>query len=115
MMGRVGAARRWYSWKRDEWRWTRLEQRYGPALVKASCDHSDYAMGLTSGEVLTFNDCYLHGSWVTLQTEDGWGAPAERNGGARTPRDVLAGFPCPRGVNIPLRNIAWVADAPDGS
>jgi len=110
------ATRLWHRWKRRAGvrRETRLERRYGPALVKAASDHFEYAMGLTSGEVLTFSECYLHGSWVTLQTDYGWGHPTLRMEAGK-PREVLAGFPCPRGVTIPLRSIAWVADAPDGS
>lgn len=81
--------------------------RLPPALRKACCDPFDYACGLRTGEVVRFNQAEVHGEWVTLR-----GMPDSK--GAYEAIDGMP-YPCPRGVDVRLADIVWVADAPNGS
>src|SRR5262245_56753945 len=81
--------------------------QFGPMLSKAFSDPFNYAMGLTNGRIIRFEQAkYCGYEWVLLT-------------GITTfdfdPPDTYIGFLCPRGVQIRLKEIIWVADAPEGS
>ena len=76
--------------------------KYGEHLAKALCDPFDFAIGLKSGPVLHFvgKTIDLKGEWFHLPSPDRvYGLP----------------FPFDRGMQVRLLDIAWVADAPNGS
>lgn len=72
-----------------------------PALLKACYDPFDYVLGLYSGKVVRFESASIHGDWVTIES----------------PPEGFPGwfYPCPRGINLRLKDIEWCADAPEGS
>ena len=81
--------------------------KYGPVLVKASCDHWPILVTLQSGEFFVAMECKLYGEWVvfTGSREDAGGV------GIRVPANSyiynsLEG----RGLAVPVSNIAWVVD-----
>jgi hypothetical protein len=91
---------------------------YPPALLKAANDPFVYAERLRSGETMLFNYVCLFGDWVILMpgSERGFGADFSRyNSGEDGPIGRPLPFLCPRGVEVHLRDIVWVADAPYGS
>lgn len=74
------------------------------ALNKACSDSFDYALGLRSGAVFRFTSAtLLNREWIHL-VHDG-------------DRQALLGFgyTFPRGIDVRIEDIAWVADAPAGS
>lgn len=71
--------------------------KYPGVLRKACEDEFDYALGLRGGTTLRFSRAEIHGDGVTLH--DVRGLP----------------YPCPRGVQVLLSDIVWLADAPIGS
>lgn len=77
--------------------------RSPPSLLKATQDYFDYALKLTTGEVIRFAQAKIHGDYVTL--EPLFGEPFKFH------RD----YHCPRGVDVRLDQIVWCADAPEGS
>lgn len=83
-------------------------QQYPPALLKATIDQFDYALKFrdradgTPGEVVRFMSATINGGWITLTPDDGF-------------KVAFSGLPCPRGVDVRLEDIEWVADAPNGS
>lgn len=82
---------------------------YPPALAKACHDEFDYAMRLRTGELLRFGAAKaVNREWVTIIFDVGTFCPSGHN---------LFGqpWPLPRGVDIRVDSIAWVADAPEGS
>jgi len=86
--------------------------KYPPALLKAVTDPFDYAAGIEGIGVLEFESATLHGDWVTLDPGDrdrGFHGHEWRETVSKTP------FPCPRGIDVRLSSIIWVADAPNGS
>lgn len=80
------------------------EQKYGSHLLKAATDPFDYAIGLRDGMVLrwTGGTCTIRGDWVHIPQPD------------QEPGKFLP-FPFERGLQVRLSEIAWVADAPNGS
>jgi hypothetical protein len=77
-------------------------EKYGHHLAKAMCDPFDFAIGLKTGPVLHFigKTIDLKGEWFHLPDPDKvYGLP----------------FPFGRGMQVRLLDIAWVADAPNGS
>ncbi len=77
-------------------------QKLGHHLYKACCDPFDYAIGLKNGCVIhaTCEVAEIRGDWVFITgiEKDGTTLP----------------FSCPRGMQVRLSEIAWVADAPNG-
>ncbi len=78
-------------------------EKYGPHLCKAYQDNPfDYAVGLRDGQVLFVSGVDgFEGDWVLLNLKD--------------EQAMKGGYPCPRGVQVRLSEIVWVADAPNGS
>src|SRR5690348_16018807 len=77
-----------------------------PALVKAFDDQPwNYALGLRDGHIIRFGGAKLckGGKWITL---------LEFNGSIEI-SGVNHKFP--RGIDVRISDIMWVADAPDGS
>ena len=81
---------------------------YPPSLLKATDDTFDYALKLTTGEIIRFSQATLHGDYVTLLPAGGWNGP-----GFDPP--FQGHLTCPRGVDVRLDQIVWCADAPEGS
>lgn len=83
-----------------------------PALWKAVLDPFDYAIGLKSGMVIRFQEATIvgDGKWVYLSGLDNW--PEQY---ASTDYGEGIPFPFPRGIEVRLDDIEWVADAPAGS
>lgn len=78
---------------------------YPPALAKACCDLFDYACRLRTGEVLRFD--YAHAvtpKIVNLSHPD-------NDFSGCLGRIML---PCPRGIDVRVEDIVWIADAAGG-
>lgn len=73
----------------------------GPHLAKALCDPFDYAIGLKSGEVIRCSEVNMHGEWVVLNQVNS--------------EETSLKYPCPRGLQVHMSAVAWIADAPEGS
>ena len=88
------------------------KSKYPPALLKASADPFSYALGLRDGTVVDFESAEINGEWVTIIINDTVipGVPINLITG-----HGWKGRECPRGVDIRLSEIVWVADAPNGS
>ncbi len=84
-------------------------RRIPRALLKALIDPFDYALRLTTGEVVRFGSARIDGDWVTLSD-----APGETPPKGDRPVTGLK-YPCPRGVEVRIDQIVWIADAPEGS
>lgn len=78
-----------------------------PALCKALGDYFDYALGLRNGQVIRFQEASLRsgGKWLHLAGSD---EKADL-------KFFGAEYNFPRGIDIRLSDIMWVADAPEGS
>ena len=81
--------------------------RYPPSLRKATEDTFDYALRLTTGEIIRFQYAELHGDYVTLHAGDGPDGKGFESSALR--------HPCPRGIDVRVDQIVWCADAPEGS
>jgi hypothetical protein len=80
-------------------------------LEKATCDMFIYACGLVDGTILYFTEASEDAAgWITLTLHDGdmMIENGKRSNNARIP-------PCPRGIQVQISAIVWVADAPEGS
>lgn len=75
------------------------------SLMEALHDPFDYALCLRSGQVIRFSEAKIEApyQWVTLVIED-YGFHQDTNI-----------FPFPRGVDVRVTDISWVAKAPEGS
>ena len=82
--------------------------RYPSVLLKAMVDTFDYAVGLRNGAVILFASAFISGDWVVLHTDGGPSADDDF-------RPYGYKYQCPRGVEIRVSDIAWLADAPGGS
>jgi hypothetical protein len=92
------------------------KSKYPPALLKATCDPFLYALGLRDGTVVDFESAEIYGEWVTIHGENdesGRSGMSDESGESSGSR--WKGRDCPRGVDIRLSEIVWVADAPNGS
>jgi len=93
-------------------------QKYPPALLKACWDDFWYACGLRNGAVISFSSAQICGDWVHL-SNSGNCLPIRDGVGCwhrdEEPHVLGLPFPCPRGVDVRLADIVWVADAPRGS
>jgi hypothetical protein len=90
-----------------EWACQPCGRRYPAALVKAAGDHFDYVARLSTGETVFFHSATLRGDWVTLHRDS--------TGGLGPTWEQTFGVPCPRGMDVRVDAIVWVADAPWGS
>ncbi len=78
---------------------------YPPALAKACGDPFQYAMKLSTGELIFFESAEPHSfDWVLIKPPDD---PIDKNN-----RDIPL---CDRGLYVRVSSIVWVADAPNGS
>lgn len=84
------------------------QERYPAALIKATWDHFDYALGLRNGMVLRFEQARIAGAWLHLRGVSEW-TSGENN------LRVQTGYSFDRGIDIRLDDVLWVADAPQGS
>lgn len=84
----------------------RVRVQLGDVLVKALCDPFDYVVRLRSGELIRFVEAEQHGDWLVLHTAGGYG---------HDDFSPTLPFPCPRGLQVRISEIVWVADAPEGS
>jgi hypothetical protein len=83
---------------------------YPPSLLKASEDFFDYALRLSSGEIICFRTAKIHGDYVTLYVDDpicDYQCFSDKN------PDLPFGFA--RGIDVRLSEIVWCADTPQGS
>jgi hypothetical protein len=93
---------------------TECLRRIPPALQKALYDHFDYACGVNWGGrvfVIRFEDATIRGEWVTLDHTDS-ASLLDLQPDDDSPRLPYA---FPRGLDVRLSDIVWVADAPQGS
>jgi len=87
------------------------EWGYSPHLAKACVDPFDYAIALVDGTVWRVHEVVaLSKDWIRIEGKEfcehkHWGDTK-----AQEPE-----YPFPRGVDVQVRNIIWVADAPQGS
>ena len=82
--------------------------KYSFALLKSTVDPFDYAMRLSSGEIIYYDECSINGDWVSIRRPIQKGPDVNSVQGPKLP-------PFERGVDIRLDDIVWVADAPYGS
>jgi len=81
-------------------------ETWPPALVKACTDSFSYALGLRTGQTIWFESAAVANSeWVTLFLVEDWLTETKNQG---VPL-------CPRGIDVRMADIMWVADAPDGT
>lgn len=81
--------------------------KYPSALLKAFADPFDYAAQIKNGPYIRFETVLIRGNWITF-------SPAGTGQGFA--RFLPPTYPsCPRGIDVRLSDILWVADAPDGS
>lgn len=80
------------------------EEKFGPHLGKALCDPFDYAIGLKNGHVfrLVGGDVSIVGEWLIINGIEEHTVP-------------LKSSTFPRGMQLRLSEVAWIADAPEGS
>lgn len=78
-----------------------------PSLLKACGDPFAYALGLKSGTVIEFCEARITGRWVKLE--------GVMTGGECPFDKLIFGHRFYRGLEVRLEDIAWCADAPDGS
>lgn len=91
-----------------DWICRSCERRYPPSLLKAVSDPFDYVLRLRTGELIYFETAAILGEWVTLTLKEN----------SRTMEPSTMGkdcLPCPRGLDVRVRDIVWCADAPMGS
>lgn len=84
--------------------------RYGTHLLKATVDPFDYAVRLTSGDLIYFAYASIDGDWVYLADQDIHRDDHHGMSPHPTPNPLFD-----RGLQIHLSAIAWCADAPFGS
>jgi hypothetical protein len=80
---------------------------YPDALIKACFDPFTYVLQIRSGQIIAFESASINGDWVHLTR------PGHTSFDFARPYDLK--FPCPRGIDVRLSEIVWVADAPNGS
>jgi hypothetical protein len=85
-------------------------ERYGYHMLKAATDPFDYAMRLTSGDLIYFQQLEIHGDWVTIG-----GGQINWEHSNYAPVVATENPPWERGLQIRIDAIAWIADAPYGS
>lgn len=78
---------------------------YPPSLIKSFWDEFQYAMKLKNNDqVINFTkSCPVNREWVRVYPESMYND------------DWRHDPPCPRGIDIHMNSIEWVADAPYGS
>lgn len=93
------------SGEEDGWE-ERVAQETGwpPALVKATGDPFDHAMGLRDGSVIQFEEATVirDGKWAHLKKP-------------RLSKEGHSPMPLERGIDVRVGEIVWVCDAPWGS
>ena len=85
---------------------SRCKKKYPYALLKAVCAPFTYAASIQGLGVVEFESARICGDWVMLFPGNHDGIEAEFKG-------LI--YPFPRGIEVLLTNILWVADAPRGS
>jgi hypothetical protein len=88
---------------------TDCKARYPDALIKATCDIFNFAMRLTTGELIRFQEAIINGDWVHLTGSEYHPGVHDESVFPELPH------PCPRGIDVRISQIVWVADAPEGS
>ena len=83
---------------------------YPPALLKAAGDYFDYALRLSTGEIIRFRSAKIHGDYATLYGGDG-GYEAQ----SLLKDNPSLPFSFDRGIDVRVSEIVWCADAPNGS
>lgn len=79
-------------------------------LSKACADTFDYAMRLRTGEIIRFEFAeIINSEWIRLTLTNQVDGDAPEENARHIP------FPCPRGIDVRISDIVWVADAPYGS
>jgi hypothetical protein len=97
-----------------------LEKEFGysPALAKACWDSFDYAMMLRSGTVVYFREARpVSAAWVTLK-EIHAVMPSSKFRPDVYPKPMFCRGDetvFPRGLDVRVDDIVWIADAPHGS
>jgi hypothetical protein len=92
-----------------------LCRRLSPVLQKALTDQPfDYACGLTTGEIIRFGSATIRDGcrdWVWLEDISDLNDGESR----RVTKIKTIPYPCPRGIEVRIDSIIWLADAPQGS
>ena len=88
-----------------------VEQNMPRAVEKALHDPFDYALMLKNGTLIRFQEASMvrDTDWVRLSWEDDGVFGVQKESRRPIP------FPCPRGIDVRISEILWVADAPGGS
>src|SRR6516164_3065130 len=77
---------------------------YPPSLLKAASDFFDYALRLSSGEIIRFRSADIHGDYVTLYGGDGSHCSGSL---ADCGQDPALPFIFDRGLDVRLSEIVW--------
>jgi hypothetical protein len=85
---------------------------YPPSLLKAAEDCFDYALRLSSGEIIRFHSAKIHGDYVTLYGGDG---SYDSQALVDCQQHSSMPFIFDRGLDVRVSDIVWCADAPSGS
>jgi hypothetical protein len=75
---------------------------YAPSLLKATEDSFEYALKLTTGEVIFFAEAIIYGNYIRLIGVKDF---------ITDKREIDAG----RGLDVRADQIVWCVDAPEGS
>ena len=75
-------------------------------------DYFEYALRLSSGEIIRFHSAKIYGDYVTLSGGDGG---YDSRSLAACEQDPSLPFSFERGLDVRLSEIVWCADAPNGS
>jgi hypothetical protein len=79
--------------------------KFSRVLIKAAVDEFDYAMGLADGTIIRFRLLQIVADgWVHIKPEN-----IDRDEPCKIP------YILERGIDINIRQIMWIADAPNGS
>lgn len=92
------------------------EEELGEVLAKAISDTFMYAVGLTNGDVIYFEEAKRvgrnHLELMKAQFMYGYKGANDKD---RDPDSVTYGLGFPRGIEVRIDQIAWAVDAPFGS
>lgn len=88
---------------------------YPRSLLKATCDPFDYALRLSTGEIIRFNQAEIHGEYVELRVFSTLTDNQDFHEAFLGESNETLPFSFARGIDVRADAIVWCADAPNGS
>ena len=81
----------------------------GKVIDKASYDYFDYACRLSTGEIIYFSELkIIDKTWIHLSGINDFSHSVEGESSLKNPT-------LERGLDVAIKHIVWIADAPHGS